>query len=186
VVSFLKVKKKGSPLYMAPEVLKGEKYNSKADLWSLSAILYEMFEGKPPFKALNVLQLIKTIETATIDYSGIPSKTAVDLMKKLFVLNPEKRLSFDEFYNHPYIQEILLEKEPLKPISQKSPKHPKTSPFKKEDFDTKMVDDFLVIESKPALLASLLSSGTSGYVIYPTTIFDFSTSNYEKENEEQV
>jgi serine/threonine protein kinase len=172
---------------MAPEVLKGEKYNSKADLWSLSAILYEMFEGKPPFKALNVLQLIKIIETTSIDYSGIPSKSAVDLMKKLFVLNPENRLSFDEFYNHPYVQECFSEKEPsvVKTLS-KSPKHPKTSPFKKEDFDTKMVDDFLVIESKPALLASLLSSGTSGYVIYPTTIFDFSTSNYEKENEEQV
>lgn len=41
----------GSPLYMAPEILRYEKYNAKADLWSVGAVLYEMVVGKPPFKA---------------------------------------------------------------------------------------------------------------------------------------
>lgn len=40
----------GSPLNMAPEVLGGNKYNNKADIWSIGACIYEMVYGKysPP------------------------------------------------------------------------------------------------------------------------------------------
>lgn len=36
----------GSPLNMAPEVLGGNKYNSKADIWSIGACIFEMLYGK--------------------------------------------------------------------------------------------------------------------------------------------
>ena len=39
----------GSPLNMAPEVLGGTQYNSKADIWSLGIILYELFHKINPF-----------------------------------------------------------------------------------------------------------------------------------------
>ena len=47
----------GTPLYSAPEVLSGEEYNHKADLWSFGAILYELIVGFPPFSAMNVPEL---------------------------------------------------------------------------------------------------------------------------------
>ncbi len=36
----------GSPLYMAPEVLQLHKYDAKADLWSVGAILFELLTGE--------------------------------------------------------------------------------------------------------------------------------------------
>ncbi|KND04221.1 ULK/ULK protein kinase [Spizellomyces punctatus DAOM BR117] len=52
----------GSPLYMAPEILRGDRYDAKADLWSFGAILYEMVTGRPPFKAQNHIDLLRKIE----------------------------------------------------------------------------------------------------------------------------
>lgn len=52
----------GSPLYMAPEILKSEKYDAKADLWSIGAIIYEMVTGRPPFRAQNHIELLRKIE----------------------------------------------------------------------------------------------------------------------------
>ncbi|KAG6875795.1 hypothetical protein C0992_002293 [Termitomyces sp. T32_za158] len=47
---------------MAPEILRYEKYDAKADLWSVGAVLYEMSVGKPPFRAQNHIELLKKIE----------------------------------------------------------------------------------------------------------------------------
>ncbi|PPQ86144.1 hypothetical protein CVT25_003094 [Psilocybe cyanescens] len=52
----------GSPLYMAPEILRYEKYDARADLWSVGAVLYEMAVGRAPFRAQNHIELLKRIE----------------------------------------------------------------------------------------------------------------------------
>ena len=49
----------GTPCYMSPEMLKGSKYNAKADIWSLGCIVYEMITLKRPYSG--GFQLIWTI-----------------------------------------------------------------------------------------------------------------------------
>ena len=39
----------GSPLYMAPEIIKGEVYNEKVDIWSIGVITYMLLSGRNPF-----------------------------------------------------------------------------------------------------------------------------------------
>lgn len=97
----------GSPLYMAPEILRYEKYNAKADLWSVGAVFYEMTVGKPPFRAANHIELLKTIEK-THDKIKFPSSAQVPeslrkLIRSLLKYNPTERVSFNEFFNHPLI-----------------------------------------------------------------------------------
>ena len=58
----------GSPIYMAPEVLKGEQYTIKADIWSLGVVLYEMIYGDCPFKSNSIAMLINTISKSEIIY----------------------------------------------------------------------------------------------------------------------
>lgn len=47
----------GSPAYMAPEVLKGDEYTIKADVWSLGAVLYETLTGRCPWRSSSVNSL---------------------------------------------------------------------------------------------------------------------------------
>uniref|UniRef100_A0A0E0KBS3 Protein kinase domain-containing protein n=1 Tax=Oryza punctata TaxID=4537 RepID=A0A0E0KBS3_ORYPU len=48
----------GSPLYMAPEVMQAQKYDAKADLWSVGIILYQLVTGSPPFTGDSQIQKV--------------------------------------------------------------------------------------------------------------------------------
>lgn len=51
----------GTPLYVCPEVLKGEEYNTKADIWGLGIITYELVFGRVPFSIINQSDLMKIV-----------------------------------------------------------------------------------------------------------------------------
>jgi serine/threonine-protein kinase ULK/ATG1 len=103
---------------MAPEILRYEKYDAKADLWSVGAVLYEMAVGKPPFRANNHIELLKKIEHAKSikfpDEDISPRKHPAhmgkeeplvvpedikQLIRTLLKRQPAERSSFDEFFN---------------------------------------------------------------------------------------
>ena len=61
------LKQYGSPLYMAPEILTYQKYNSKADLWSVGIIPYEMLTGNTPYNSKSIYQLVIDIRNKEIE-----------------------------------------------------------------------------------------------------------------------
>lgn len=102
----------GSPLYMAPEIMQLQKYDAKADLWSVGAILFQLVTGKTPFTGNNQIQLLQNIVKSTelqfpSDSNNLSSECK-DLCQKLLRRNPVERLTFEEFFNHPYLAQKSL------------------------------------------------------------------------------
>ncbi|RHY17503.1 hypothetical protein DYB25_009211, partial [Aphanomyces astaci] len=95
----------GSPLYMAPEILQFQKYDNKADLWSVGTILYEMVVGRPPFNGANQVQLLHNIQRDNVRFpKDLPvGRDAVALMEGLLVRDPKRRISFDQFFHAPFL-----------------------------------------------------------------------------------
>ena len=98
----------GSPLYMAPEILRYEKYDARADLWSAGTVLYEMVVGKPPFRAQNHVELLHKINKANdvimFDNKNMTiSRQMKDLIRKLLIRSPLERISYDDLFAHPLI-----------------------------------------------------------------------------------
>ncbi|KAJ6747020.1 SERINE/THREONINE-PROTEIN KINASE ATG1B [Salix koriyanagi] len=97
----------GSPLYMAPEIMQLQKYDAKADLWSVGAILFQLVTGKTPYTGNNQLQLLQNVVKSTelqfpLDNKDL-SAGCKDLCRKLLRPNPVERLTFEEFFNHPFL-----------------------------------------------------------------------------------
>ncbi len=55
----------GTPLYVAPEVVKGVGYDSKADVWSMGCTFYEILTFSPPFSGMSLSDLMGKVRTAS-------------------------------------------------------------------------------------------------------------------------
>ncbi|KAI6841567.1 kinase-like protein [Hortaea werneckii] len=98
----------GSPLYMAPEILRYEKYDARADLWSTGTVLHEMVVGKPPFRAQNHVDLLRKIEKANDQIifdnrNMVISRGMKDVIRKLLKKSPLDRVSYEEFFEDPVV-----------------------------------------------------------------------------------
>ncbi|XP_012869726.1 PREDICTED: serine/threonine-protein kinase Chk2 [Dipodomys ordii] len=125
----------GTPTYLAPEVLLSvgtTGYNRAVDCWSLGVILFVCLSGYPPFSEHKTQVSLKDQITSG-KYTFIPevwadvSEKALDLVKKLLVVDPKARLTTEEALNHPWLQDedmkkkfqdLLAEEDKLMAISQ--------------------------------------------------------------------
>jgi len=97
----------GSPLWMSPELLNQQNYDTKSDIWSIGVLLYEMVYGNTPFSKSNGLKILKqNIFTQDIIYSqksylnkyDVPENLII-YMKKLLEINQYKRIEWDNLHN---------------------------------------------------------------------------------------
>lgn len=97
---------KGSPLYMAPEIIKKQQYDAKADLWSIGIILYECLFGQAPYTSKTIEELLLRVcncEKITLPSDIHISKECKDLLCQLLKHDPDKRISFKDFFNHCFL-----------------------------------------------------------------------------------
>uniref|UniRef100_A0A7N0U9H6 non-specific serine/threonine protein kinase n=1 Tax=Kalanchoe fedtschenkoi TaxID=63787 RepID=A0A7N0U9H6_KALFE len=102
---------KGTPLYMAPELVTEKPYNHTVDLWSLGVILYELYVGQPPFYTNSVYALIRHIIKDPVKYPESMSPEFKSFLKGLLNKVPQDRLTWPALLQHPFVTETLEEQE---------------------------------------------------------------------------
>ena len=57
----------GTPLYMPPEIINNEEYDTKVDIWSMGCLIFEMMSGKMPFTGTSKEEAFKNIREAPLE-----------------------------------------------------------------------------------------------------------------------
>ena len=122
----------GTPLWMAPEALRGELIDYKADVWSLGITAIEIAEGVPPHHdAPTFLAVALAVETSpspsllthATTYPN-PSPEFVDFVARCVEKDPEDRASVDELLQHPFLTLPFLSPTSTFPFPSPAPSTP--------------------------------------------------------------
>eukprot|EP01091_Cochliopodium_minus_P002603 TRINITY_DN1244_c0_g1_i6.p1 TRINITY_DN1244_c0_g1~~TRINITY_DN1244_c0_g1_i6.p1 ORF type:complete len:1372 (-),score=429.64 TRINITY_DN1244_c0_g1_i6:94-4209(-) len=103
----------GTPYWMSPELIKGQDYDYKVDIWSLGIVVVEMTEGEPPYLDLEPLRALFLIVT-----KGLPEWSADNWSEELedFLImctqkEPKNRQSSAEALVHPFLSRACEKEE---------------------------------------------------------------------------
>lgn len=97
----------GTTVYMAPELLTGQKYSGFAiDIWSMGVILYTMLNGMLPFDDDDEMKIQhKVINTEPMFYDHVPIDVN-QLISKMLLKDPNQRPSLNEILNSSYLIDV--------------------------------------------------------------------------------
>jgi serine/threonine protein kinase len=90
----------GSPIYMAPELLRGTEYSQKADVWSLGVMLYEMIHKFCPFEEKNIPNLINLIERSDLKFPKPLPDNVKNLLRGMLTKDHIRRWSWAELFKY--------------------------------------------------------------------------------------
>ncbi|EHB00477.1 Serine/threonine-protein kinase H2 [Heterocephalus glaber] len=98
---------RGTPEYIAPEVLLRKPYTSAVDMWALGVITYVLLSGSLPFDDESHTELYRKILKGKYNYTGEPwpsiSHLAKDFIDKLLILEASHRMSAGQALDHPWV-----------------------------------------------------------------------------------
>uniref|UniRef100_A0A8C1I8Y3 protein kinase C n=1 Tax=Cyprinus carpio TaxID=7962 RepID=A0A8C1I8Y3_CYPCA len=154
----------GTPDYIAPEILLGQKYSFSVDWWSFGVLLYEMLIGQSPFQGDDEDELFESIRMDVPHYPRWITKEAKDLLEKLFERDPTRRLGVvGNIRGHAFFKTInwpALEKREVSP-----PFKPKVkSPNDCSNFDREFLSEKpRLSQSDKNLIDSMDQSAFAGF-----------------------
>lgn len=91
---------------MAPELIRGQPYTEKVDIWSLGVVLLEMTEGEPPYMEFPPLRALFMITTRGLPGVSSPywSHELGNFLSLCHELDAKKRSTADFLLGHPFLQ----------------------------------------------------------------------------------
>ena len=114
----------GTTNYIAPEIIKetggifssGGYEGQPADIWSSGVILYNMASGENPFYHRIKTVRINNILNANVTYPKYFSSELIDLLKKIFVTQPQNRYTIKEIKKHSWFVKNFVDINQIKDI----------------------------------------------------------------------
>lgn len=95
----------GSPHYASPEIVMGRPYHGgPSDVWSCGIVLFALLTGHLPFNDDNIKKLLLKVQSGKYQMPSSLSPEARDLISKILVIDPEKRITTQEILKHPLIK----------------------------------------------------------------------------------
>mmetsp|Transcript_6085 Transcript_6085/g.7465 ORF Transcript_6085/g.7465 Transcript_6085/m.7465 type:complete len:1063 (+) Transcript_6085:341-3529(+) len=96
----------GTAEYVSPELLESKYCGKPGDIWAFGCIVYQMIAGKPPFKATNEYLTFQKITKLQYAFSAGFPMVVRDLIKKILVLQPSKRITIPQIQRHFFFQSV--------------------------------------------------------------------------------
>merc|ERR1712195_180488 len=98
----------GTPHYVAPEVLSGENYHLKCDVWSVGVVVYVMLSGRTPFNGDSLAAIAREIRAGRYSFKFPEfekvSPEGLDFVKTCLQVDPDLRPSMAEMLQHKWLK----------------------------------------------------------------------------------
>ena len=115
----------GTPVYLAPEMIKEIGHDEHLDIWCIGVLLFELLTGNVPFKGKDLESLNNNILSLKISWPKDINLVAKNLILKILKPDPGERISLEDMLKHPFFRTKLnddnLERDLIKPDGIKYP-----------------------------------------------------------------
>ena len=91
----------GTPATMAPEIIMNYPYNEKSDLWSVGVMMYQLYYKQVPYEGNTEQEILSKIN-GNVPFNMPEDEKFADLINRLLVVNVQNRISWDQYFVHPF------------------------------------------------------------------------------------
>ena len=97
----------GTPIYLAPEIIKEQGHDERVDIWCIGVLLFELTTGTVPFPGNDIESLENNILKMRIQWPKEINVDAKNLISKILKLDPNARISLSDMLKHPFITKYI-------------------------------------------------------------------------------